>query len=110
METDRTGAPTRVTREGDTFTIAVDGLVVGLVEFIDRPGQRVFVHTEVDGAYGGRGLATILIAQALAVTRAEGLRVVSTCSAVTDYLGKHTEFATIVDPAPPTSTGGGRLS
>ena len=86
-----------MTQEDDRFTIAVDGKTVGLTAFADRDGQRVFFHTEVDEAFGGRGLATIVIAEALAATRDEGLRIVPVCPTVVAYVKKHDEFADVVD-------------
>ena len=94
---DKTGAPTTVTAEPDEYTIAVEGKKVGKAEFIDRGEKRVFTHTEVDKDYEGRGLATILIAQALKETRDAGLRIVPVCSMVADYLKKHHEFDDVVD-------------
>ena len=98
MTTDKTGAPTTVTRGHDKFTIAVDGQTVGVAVFADRGNQRIFIHTEVDENFGGRGLATILVKDALDATRAEGLRVVAVCPMVAGFLGKHPEFADITDP------------
>lgn len=95
--TDKTGAPVAVAREDGKFTVAVDGKTVGLAAFGDREGQRVFSHTEVDDAYGGRGLATVLVSEALAATRAEGLRIVAVCPMVAAYVKKHHEFDDIVD-------------
>ncbi|MGK2879790.1 MAG: GNAT family N-acetyltransferase [Mycobacterium sp.] len=95
--TDRTGAPVTVEKESDHFTIAVDGQQVGLAAFVDRGGQRVFHHTEVDEAFGGRGLGSIVIAEALAATRADGLRIVPVCSMVAAYVRKHDEFDDLVD-------------
>jgi predicted GNAT family acetyltransferase len=96
-KTDKTGAPVVVTREPGEFTIGVDGKTVGSTAYTDRDGQRVFYHTEVDEAFGGRGLATIVIAEALATTRDEGLRIVPVCTSVAGYVAKHTEFADVVD-------------
>ena len=95
--TDKTGDPVTVTREDGRFTIAVDGKAVGLTAFADRNHQRVFFHTEVDEAFGRRGLATIVIAEALVTTRAEGLRIVPVCPMVAAYVKKHPEFADVVD-------------
>jgi predicted GNAT family acetyltransferase len=95
--TDKTGTPVTVAREDGKFTVAVEGTPVGLAAFGDREGQRVFSHTEVDDAYGGRGLATVLVAEALAETRAEGLRIVAVCPMVAAYVKKHHEFDDIVD-------------
>src|ERR1700704_6198689 len=64
--TDKTGAPVTISGEPPQFTISVDGKTVGLEDFAERDGQRVFYHTEIDDAFGGRGLGTVLIAEALA--------------------------------------------
>lgn len=97
MTIDKTGAAATVAREPGQFTIAVDGRTVGKVEFADRDGRRAFPHTRVDPAFGGRGLATILVAEALTATRADGLRIVPLCSMVAGYVDKHPEFSDIVD-------------
>ncbi|OYN78946.1 GNAT family N-acetyltransferase [Mycolicibacterium sphagni] len=98
MATDKTGAPTTVTAGEDTFTIAVDGQKVGLVAFVDHGGQRIFLHTEVKDEFEGRGLASILVSEALAATREAGLRIVAVCPMVADYLDRHRDFDDLVDP------------
>ncbi len=100
MITDKTGAPTTVTKESDRFTIAVDGQAVGFTEYVDRDGQRTFPHTEVDSDFGGRGLATILVEEALQSTRDAGLRIVPVCPMVVAFVEKHHEYDEIVDSAP----------
>lgn len=97
MTADKTGAETAVNQQGDRFTISVEGRPVGFVEYADRGGQRVFIHTEVDDAFEGRGLATILVSQALAATQDAGLRIVPVCELVAGYVGNHPEFGGVVD-------------
>jgi predicted GNAT family acetyltransferase len=92
-----TGAATTVTEEPGRFTIAVDGRIVGLADYHDRDGRRVFPHTEVLPQFQGRGLATILVAEALRSTRAAGLRIVPRCSMVADFIDKHPEYVDIAD-------------
>ena len=58
----------------------------------------MFTHTEVDGEFEGRGLATILVAEALRRTRDDGMRIVPVCKLVANYVEKHDEFADLVDP------------
>lgn len=99
MTTDMTGAQTTVTAEDGRFTIAVGGRTVGLADFTDRDGRRTFFHTETADGYEGRGLATILVAEALRATRESGLRIVAPCSMVAAYAAKHREFDALVDPA-----------
>ena len=100
MTTDKTGAPTTVTQESDRFTISVDGQTVGFTEYVDRDRQRTFPHTEVDGDFGGRGLATILVEEALQSTRDAGLRIVAVCPMVAAFVEKHHEYDDVVDSAP----------
>lgn len=97
MTTDKTGAETTVTAEDGRYTIAVEGKTVGLATFKDRGNNRVFDHTEVDPAYGGRGLATILVEHALNDTRDAGKRIVPVCSMVATVLKNHPEYDDITD-------------
>ena len=99
MATDKTGAPTTVTKESDRFSIAVDEKPAGFTEIVDRDGKRTFPHTEVDDAFQGRGLATILIGEALQQTRDAGLRIVPVCPMVVAFVKKHPEFDDVVDAA-----------
>lgn len=98
MPTDKTGAPTTVAAHDDRFTIAVDGNEVGRAFFVDHDSQRIFHHTEVDDAYEGRGLASIMVSEALAASRDAGLRIVAVCPMVAAYLDKHHDFDDAVDP------------
>jgi predicted GNAT family acetyltransferase len=101
MTNDKTGAEATVGAEDGKYTIAVDGETVGLAAVADRGEQRVFYHTEVDERFGGRGLANILVQQALEATRADGKRVVATCPMVAAFINKHPEFTDITDPVTP---------
>jgi uncharacterized protein len=101
MPTDKTGAEATVSALEGKYTIAVDGQTVGLAAIADRGDQRVFYHTEVEERFGGRGLATILVAEALEATRADGKRVVPLCPMVAAFIKKHPEFNDITDPVTP---------
>ena len=101
MTADKTGAETTVSLEDGRYTIAVEGKQVGLADFADRGDQRVFYHTEIDPTYGGRGLATILVEEALNEARSEGKRIVPVCSMIGTVLKKHPEFDDITDAVTP---------
>lgn len=101
MTTDKTGAETIVSAEDGKYTIGVEGQTVGLTAVADRGNQRVFYHTEVDDQFEGRGLATILVREALEATRQDGKRVVAVCQLVAAFLKRHPEFSDITDPATP---------
>ncbi len=98
MTADKTGAQTTVSAQEGKYTIAVEGETVGFADFADRDGERIFYHTVIEPAFGGRGLATILIEHALDAARADGKRVVPVCSMVATVIDKHPEYADLTDP------------
>lgn len=98
MTTDKTGAETVVNLDRDHFTISAGGQPVGNAYFADRAGTRVFYHTEVEKEYEGRGLATILVGEALEQTRNAGMRIVPVCEVVARYVQRHPELSDVVDP------------
>ncbi|SFL53477.1 hypothetical protein SAMN03159423_2314 [Bradyrhizobium sp. NFR13] len=63
-----------------------------------RAGDRVIItHTETPPALRGRGIASELVKGALALIRADGLKVVAGCSFVVDYLRQHPDYADLVN-------------
>ena len=63
-----------------------------------RAGDRVIItHTETPPALRGRGIASELVKGALALIRADGLKVVAGCSFVVDYLRQHPGYADLVN-------------
>jgi predicted GNAT family acetyltransferase len=57
------------------------------------PGTVIITHTETPRELRGRGIASALVKGALALIRAEGLKVVAGCGFVAAYLKKHPEEA-----------------
>jgi len=86
-----------VSVSSDRFTIEVGGQQAGFTRFVEHDGRRVFFHTEVDDAYSGQGLASVLVRQALAATRDDGLRVVPVCPYVKRWLEKHPDHADLAE-------------
>jgi redox-sensitive bicupin YhaK (pirin superfamily)/predicted GNAT family acetyltransferase len=83
------------------YEILVDGRTAGFTEFRDRDAQRVFFHTQIDEAFAGQGLASVLVREALGDVRASGKRAVPVCPYVAKFLEKHGEFTDITDPVTP---------
>ncbi|WP_307796376.1 GNAT family N-acetyltransferase [Amycolatopsis sp. 195334CR] len=72
-----------------TVTLA-DGLPAGRADFVDSPeGERIFFHTEVAPEFGGRGLAGVLVREALADSIRQNLTVVPVCPLFARHLIKH---------------------
>jgi predicted GNAT family acetyltransferase len=72
--------------------------VVGEIRYRRRPGAVVLVHTEVDPAHEGQGLASLLVAEALRDLHARGLRVIPVCPYVRAWLHRHPEQADLLVP------------
>lgn len=80
------------------YEILVDGEPAGFTAYRDRADQRVFFHTEIDDAFAGQGLASLLVQQALTDVRTSGKRIVPVCPYVAKFATKHGEFTGITDP------------
>jgi predicted GNAT family acetyltransferase len=65
---------------------------IGLAEYSLSPGERHFVHTEVDPAFQNKGYAADLMREALADVRQNSKdKVVPVCSYVVMYMKRHPE-------------------
>ena len=60
------------------------------------PSAVIITHTETPRSLRGRGIASELVAGALALIRADGHKVIAGCSFVVDYLRKHREYGDMV--------------
>lgn len=78
------------------YEVGVDGEAAGFAAYRLRHGTVVFTHTEVDPAYGGRGLGSTLARHALDDVRSRGLRVVPECPFIARYIERHPEYADLV--------------
>ncbi|MCU1570558.1 MAG: family acetyltransferase [Naasia sp.] len=79
------------------FVLEVDGEYAGLAQFVERGDAWVFTHTVVDDRFEGRGFASRLVRAALDGARDAGRRIVPICPFVSAYLGKHDDWADLVD-------------
>lgn len=69
------------------------GEQIGLLDYLELPGEAVYTHIEVVPFYRGRGLAEELTRVALADASAQGLRVRALCPYVAAYLRRHPQAA-----------------
>lgn len=80
------------------YEVVVDGDVAGFAEYAAVRGERiVFTHTEIAPAFEGRGLATRLIADALADARDREQVIVPICPFVSKYVHAHPEYVPFLD-------------
>jgi hypothetical protein len=73
------------------FELEADG-VTAVANYRLAGGVMTFTHTEVPPHARGGGIASRLIAGALAAARARELKVVARCSFVSAYIERHPEF------------------
>jgi predicted GNAT family acetyltransferase len=75
------------------YEIAVDGAVIGFVEYTRHDDVVTLTHTEVDAARREQGLASELVREALDDVRAHNLGLVVRCEFVKWFIERHPEYA-----------------
>ncbi|GAB2975684.1 GNAT family N-acetyltransferase [Nocardioides montaniterrae] len=84
--------------ERHRYEIHVDGELAGFAQYLVPDATHLdFVHTEIDPAYAGQGLAGQLVKVALDDVRAQGKRAIPHCPYVASYIRKHPEYADLAD-------------
>ena len=78
------------------YEAVVDGKVAGFALYERIDGLIAFVHTEVDEAYAGRGIATVLVQRSLDDVRSKDLTVRPVCPFYKEYFEKHPEYADLL--------------
>src|SRR5258708_13804206 len=72
------------------------GGVTAFVNYRVGDGVITFLHTETPPQARGQGLASQLIAGALQIARARGLKAIPRCAFVCAYIAKHPELSDLV--------------
>jgi predicted GNAT family acetyltransferase len=75
------------------YELLLDGAMIGFSEYRDRDGRRIFVHTIVDRAHGGRGYGNRLARAALDDALARDMRVVARCPFIRAWIERHPDYA-----------------
>ncbi len=83
--------------EAHRFEIHIGGEHAGHVEYARKGDLVIFTHTEIDPAYGGRGLGSMLARGALDAVRAAGDPMVPLCPFIEGFVEKHPEYEDLVD-------------
>ncbi len=85
--------------EAHRYQVLADGEVAGFVEYQLGPGEIMFIHTEIDEAYEGKGLGSVLVRHVLDDARERGLAVLPLCPFVRAWISRHEDYLDLV-PAP----------
>lgn len=87
--------------ERERFEAHVGGELVGIIDYIPRPGKVVATHTEVFEGREGQGIGSALVRGMLDLLRSDGRSLRSRCPYVTAYLERHPEENDVVDASDP---------
>jgi hypothetical protein len=85
------GVTLRDNHDEHRYEILVDGDVAGFEVYELGEGRISLVHTEVESAHEGQGLAPQLVAYALSDARSRGLAVLPFCPYVATFIRRHAE-------------------
>ncbi|WP_306362993.1 GNAT family N-acetyltransferase [Nocardia sp. CC227C] len=66
--------------------------LAGFSEFRERDNDTVFIHTEVDSEFGGKGLGKVLAEEAVKDVIERGRVIVPRCPFIKGWLDKHPEY------------------
>lgn len=80
------------------FEVRVDGALAGFADYRLREHGTVVavMHTEIDDAFAGEGLAKQLAVAVLDGLRADGRSLLPFCPFFRGYVAKHPEYADLV--------------
>ena len=82
--------------EASQFEIRLDGTRVGFMDYAIRGDTFTAIHTEIDPAYGGRGLGERLVRHVLDMVRDTGMALRPACPFVKAFLQRHPEYDDLV--------------
>lgn len=77
------------------YEARIDGELAGVAAYMRTPDMIVFVHTEVEAAFEGRGVGSALARGALDEARELGLRVVAICPFIDGWITRHPEYESL---------------
>jgi predicted GNAT family acetyltransferase len=82
--------------ESERYEALADGMLAGFAAYRSEGSAVVFVHTDVDDAFRGRGVGGALAREALADVRRRGLLAVPMCPFFAAWIRRHPDYADLV--------------
>ncbi|MFI9510565.1 GNAT family N-acetyltransferase [Nocardia sp. NPDC052566] len=74
------------------YEVFYGGELAGFAEYQLREDETVFIHTEIDGAFSGKGLGGVLAKAAIEDAIAKGRVIRPLCPFIKAYLDKHPQY------------------
>lgn len=80
----------------ERFEIYDGDALAGFLIYEWRDSALALLHTELDKAFGGRGLGSVLVRRTLDQLRERGVEVIPLCPFVKAWIEKHPDYADTV--------------
>ncbi|MEU7142608.1 GNAT family N-acetyltransferase [Nocardia sp. NPDC046473] len=78
--------------EKNRYEVFYGGDLAGFAEYEERDDETVFIHTEIDGAFSGKGLGSTLAKHAVEDVIERGRVIRPLCPFIKAYLEKHPQY------------------
>ncbi|WP_308633188.1 GNAT family N-acetyltransferase [Nocardia neocaledoniensis] len=78
--------------EKNRYDVFYGGELAGFAEYIERDNDTDFIHTEIDGAFAGKGIGSVLARLAVEDVIARGRTITAHCPFIRGWLDKHPEY------------------
>jgi len=78
------------------YELWTDEVLAGWIQYTRAGDVVTLVHTDIDPAFEGRGLGSVLVAGTLDDVRSRGKRIRPLCPFVAAYLRRHPEYADLI--------------
>ncbi|MBM7787768.1 GNAT family N-acetyltransferase [Tenggerimyces flavus] len=76
----------------ERFEVHDGDQLAGSLYYEQRGEALALIHTEIDPAFGGRGLGSVLVRRTLEQLRERGVKIVPLCPFVKSWMEKHPEY------------------
>ena len=86
---------------GSLYEAEVDGAPAGVLVYEAHDSRVALLHTIVDPAFQGQGVAGMLVTAVLDDLRSQGKTITVYCPYVLSFLTKHPDYADLVDADEP---------
>jgi predicted GNAT family acetyltransferase len=78
--------------EKNRYEVFHGGALAGFADYEERDNETVFIHTEIDDAFSGKGLGGALAKDAIEDTIARGRAIRPICAFIKGYLDKNPQY------------------